>query len=123
MIAEGADQALLVALYALADPVRLRIVRMLREREQCVCHLTEALGLSQGTVSHHVGILKRAGLVLDRRDTRWTYYRLAPQAVDELRSALGELLDAARVDPAPADCCGREPCPSNRCRREVLPSV
>src|SRR5674536_149413 len=64
-------------LQALADPSRLRIVLMLREREQCVCHLTEALSLSQGTVSHHMSVLKRAGLVRDRRDSadgRWVYY-------------------------------------------------
>ena len=50
------------ALKALADPVRLLIFQMLRQREQCVCHLTEATGLSQGTVSHHMGVLKKAGL-------------------------------------------------------------
>jgi len=88
-----ADEVLWVALQALGDPVRLRIVRLLREREQCVCHLTEVLGLSQPTVSHHMGLLKRAGLVLDRRDARWTYYRLAPEAAPRLSAAIAELLD------------------------------
>ncbi len=70
------DAPVWAALTALADPVRLRIILMLREREQCVCHLTETLGLSQGTVSYHIGLLKRAGLVQDRRDlhdARWVY--------------------------------------------------
>ena len=102
------DAALWQALQALGDPVRLRIVQMLRQREHCVCHLTEALRLSQGTVSHHVGVLKRAGLVQDRRDARWTYYRLAPASTGKLLTALQEALDATRIDPAPVDCCDRE---------------
>ena len=107
-IASGADEALWVALQALADPVRLHIVRLLRQREQCVCHLTETLALSQGTVSHHVGVLKRAGLILDRRDARWTYYRLDPEAALRLRESLAELLDTTKADSTPADCCGPE---------------
>ncbi|GEM_PF-355334 len=111
-----ADFDLLPVLQALADSSRLRIIRMLREREQCVCHLTESLGLSQGTISHHVGVLKRVGLVLDRRDetdARWVYYRLAPLA-ERVGRELAELLDATRVDPIPAVCAdstkeGRRP--------------
>lgn len=99
-----ADEVLWVALQALGDPVRLRIVRLLREREQCVCHLTEVLGLSQPTVSHHMGLLKRAGLVLDRRDARWTYYRLAPEAAPRLSAAIAALLDTSQMDPTPAGC-------------------
>lgn len=100
---------LLPVLQALADPSRLKIVLMLREREQCVCHLTETTGLSQGTVSHHMGVLKRVGLVVDRRDpvdARWVYYRLSPAAPD-VGSRLAELLDGRSADPTPADCCDR----------------
>ncbi len=52
---------------------------LLREREQCVCHLTEALDVKQSAVSHRTAVLKRAGLVVDRRDetdARWVYYSL-----------------------------------------------
>ncbi|TAK34101.1 MAG: ArsR family transcriptional regulator [Chloroflexota bacterium] len=100
-----------LALKALADPVRLAIFRMLRQREQCVCHLTEATGLSQGTVSHHMGVLKRAGLVRDRRDlhdARWVYYSLDPMGVKALREAIDPLLEPSAVDSMPADCCGRD---------------
>ena len=107
-IVDGADETLWTALQALADPVRLRIVRLLGERERCVCHLTESLGLSQGTVSHHVGVLKRAGLVSDRRDARWTYYRLDPEVTLRLRQSLVDLLDVTRVELTPADCRDRE---------------
>ncbi|MHB0871196.1 MAG: ArsR/SmtB family transcription factor [Chloroflexota bacterium] len=106
---EPGEEELLTALQALADPNRLRIVLMLRQREQCVCRLTESLGLSQGTVSHHLGVLKRAGLVRDRRDlsdVRWVHYSLNPSASRLGRAMLG-LLDASAVDPTPADCLGR----------------
>lgn len=102
------DAGLGVSLAALANPVRLQIMHMLREREQCVCHLTEALGLTQGTVSYHMGLLKDAGLVTDRRganDARWVYYRLNPDGVAIFRKALESLLDTTSVDPTPAYCC------------------
>ena len=102
----GQDEALLVGLRALADPIRLRMVRLIGEREQCVCHLTESLGLSQASISHHVAVLKRAGLVEDRRDTRWTYYRLSPASTALLRRSVDELLEVGQV--APADCCKPE---------------
>ncbi|MCL5961222.1 MAG: helix-turn-helix domain-containing protein, partial [Chloroflexi bacterium] len=81
----------------------------LREREQCVCHLTEELGLSQGTISHHVSVLKRAGLVYDRRDpndTRWIYYALDETSVGHLQESLRSLLDTSHMDRTPASCRG-----------------
>jgi len=104
------DTQLWLALQALADPVRLRIVALLRQREQCVCHLTEELGLSQGTISHHMGILRRVGLVQVRRDpsdARWAYYRLDREGLAALQTALAELLDISETDPTPAECCER----------------
>jgi DNA-binding transcriptional ArsR family regulator len=104
-----ADSELLSVLQALADPSRLRIVLMLREREQCVCHLTEALSLSQGTVSHHMSVLKKAGLVRDRRDSadgRWVYYSLDPSA-REIGRRMADLLDGSQMDRSPADCTDR----------------
>lgn len=114
---------LFTALAALADPVRMRIILLLREREQCVCHLTDALSLSQGTISHHMALLKRAGLVRDRRDpldARWIHYRLDPAGTAALQAALVELLDTTVTDPTPADCCEQPvPRPTNRQRRGV----
>jgi ArsR family transcriptional regulator, arsenate/arsenite/antimonite-responsive transcriptional repressor len=98
---------LLMVLSALADPTRLRIVTLLGEREQCVCHLTEALGLSQGTISHHMGVLKRAGLVRDRHDpddARWVYYALDEEGGRNLRAQLADLLDTSGTDQTPASC-------------------
>jgi ArsR family transcriptional regulator len=65
---------------ALGDETRLRIVALLSHGELCVCHLEEALGLSQPKVSRHLATLRAAGVVEPRRDGTWVYYRLAPQA-------------------------------------------
>jgi ArsR family transcriptional regulator len=75
---------------ALADPTRIAIVNQLSAADEvCVCNLTAAFDLSQPTVSHHLRILRDAGLVESTRRGTWAYYRLVPEAVDALRGALG----------------------------------
>jgi ArsR family transcriptional regulator len=64
---------------ALADETRLRIVALLAHGELCVCHLEEALGISQPKVSRHLATLRAASVVEDRRDGTWVYYRLLRQ--------------------------------------------
>ncbi len=66
-------------LKAFADPVRLRLLNLLtgEVEEVCVCHLHEALGLPQPTVSRHLAYLRKQGLVIGRKDGLWVYYRLA----------------------------------------------
>ena len=88
--AEDADQ-LAVALKAIADPARLRLLSLIQAQpgaEACVCNLTEPLELSQGTVSHHLRVLREAGLV--ERDQRgsWAYFRVVPEALAAIRSFL-----------------------------------
>ncbi len=76
---------------ALADPTRLRCLLLLqREGELCVCELTHALGESQPKVSRHLAQLREAGIVSDRRQGLWVYYRLHP----ELPAWAGEVLAA-----------------------------
>lgn len=65
---------------ALGDETRLRIVALLAHGELCVCHVQEALGLTQPNASRQLGILKNAGIVDSRRDGTWTYYSLTRQA-------------------------------------------
>src|SRR5262249_51847925 len=94
-------------LKVLADPTRLRIVAYLAQRELCVCDLEALLGISQSMTSHHVGVLRRAGLLLQRReerDIRWGYYRLNAEAIARLKDQFNELLDLAGFDPIPAHC-------------------
>lgn len=64
---------------ALGDETRLRIIALLSHGELCVCHLQDALELPQPNVSRQLGILRAAGLVEDRREGSWVYYRLLPQ--------------------------------------------
>jgi ArsR family transcriptional regulator len=82
-------------LRVLADERRLAILALLAQGELCVCHLVDILALPQSTVSRHVGLLKRAGLVRDRRDerdARWVYYRLDPAAFAALHARLTAVL-------------------------------
>ena len=75
---------------ALADPTRVAIVsRLSGAAELCVCDLTAAFDLSQPTVSHHLKVLREAGLVESTRRGTWAYYRLVPDAIEALRGALG----------------------------------
>jgi ArsR family transcriptional regulator, arsenate/arsenite/antimonite-responsive transcriptional repressor len=75
---------------ALADPTRVAIVNRLAAADECcVCDLTAAFDLSQPTISHHLKVLRDAGLVESRRRGTWAYYRLVPEAMRELRQTLG----------------------------------
>jgi ArsR family transcriptional regulator len=65
----------------LSDPNRLRIVEALRQGELCVCELCDALGLSQSTLSTHLSVIRRAGIVRSRKEGKWSYYALTPRAV------------------------------------------
>lgn len=90
-LTKRAAQALAQRFKALADPARVAIInRLAGAGRVCTCQLTGPLGLSQPTVSHHLRILREAGLVevAERRGT-WTFYRLVPNAVEELAFALG----------------------------------
>lgn len=93
-------------LRALADENRLQILGLLARGELCVCEIMEWLELSQPTASHHLKILKQAGLVQDRRDGRWSYYRLVPERLAQIAADL-EGLGAADVPlpPRPASRC------------------
>ena len=75
---------------ALSDPTRLSIVNSLANREECCVCEFQHLGLSQPTISHHLKILREAGLVeVARKRGTWTFYRLVPAAVESLAFALG----------------------------------
>ncbi len=122
---------------ALADETRLRILGLLLSGEVCVCHIHETLGIPQPKASRHLGHLRRAGLVVARRDGLWMHYRLAeaPDAVQDtvlqaVRHALHHLTDirgdALRlrektgcclpvVSGRPSvPCCAPEVCPPGR---------
>jgi ArsR family transcriptional regulator len=83
---------------AVADPARLRLLSLIAAQpngESCTCDLTEPVGLSQPTVSHHLKVLLDAGLLSRERRGQWTWYRLVPEQLAALRSALEPSVGAA----------------------------
>jgi ArsR family transcriptional regulator len=102
----GAERAaeLESVLKALADRHRLRIVNLLLQaggEAVCVCEIQPLLGLSQGTVSHHLKQLVEAGLIARETRGTYSYFRLVPGALDSVR----EVFSAGVVDSAPAGAC------------------
>lgn len=92
---------------ALADPKRLRIVNLLIEGVQCNCELGDQLGMSKNLISHHLRVLREAGLVDIERDTvdgRWIYYSLNKAALRELGRSLEAFLDPERIKTRHPQC-------------------
>jgi ArsR family transcriptional regulator len=79
---------------ALGDDVRLRIIALLSHGELCVCHIEEALDLTQPNASRHLGIMRAAGLVSHQRRDKWVYYRLAKQPDEDCARHLKTLVSA-----------------------------
>ncbi len=78
------------SLKALGEENRIKIVGLLCEEEMCVCELIEKLELSQSAVSHHIKILKQAGLINDRRKGKWIFYSLNQNAFKDLSLSIQE---------------------------------
>lgn len=91
----ASDPRLLTLLQALADEKRLRILEALTEGEACVCDLQESLEMGQSLLSHHLKVLREAGLVSDRKDGRWIHYSVVPDAVREAEDGLASLRTAS----------------------------
>ncbi len=89
VLGEGEAAALAAGFAALADPIRLRLLNLVAGAgEVCSCDLTEPLGRSQPTVSHHTKVLAEAGLIVGERRGRWVHWRVVPERLVELRGAL-----------------------------------
>lgn len=96
MSAEDAAAAAML-FKALGDPTRVRLMSIVAasaDQEACVCDLTEPVGLSQPTVSHHLKILMDAGFLTRSKRGTWAYYRLVPGALARLSGTLEELVPA-----------------------------
>ncbi len=83
---------------ALADETRLKIFKLVERHELCVCQIVPAIGLSQPTVSVHLGKLKHAGLVRERRAGQWSYYSVDREGLEAFRSSLERFLAADLTD-------------------------
>ncbi len=98
---------LALALRALAHHWRLRILNLLMEGVQCNCEISERLGLSLNLISHHMRILREAGLIQSERDAedaRWIYYSIDKDVAQDLAIRLSHLLDVSRIQPRSPSC-------------------
>lgn len=87
-------------LKALADPVRLRLFSMVASRaggEACVCDISEGFDVTQPTISHHLKVLKDAGLLTSQRRASWVYYSVVPEALATLSTVL-RAVDASTAE-------------------------
>ena len=88
---------------ALADPTRLAILRELAgSPEVCACDFTTCCDVRQPTVSHHLRVLREAGVIESERRGTWIFYRLAPAVADRLRALASELIGAPQLIPVSA---------------------
>jgi ArsR family transcriptional regulator, arsenate/arsenite/antimonite-responsive transcriptional repressor len=90
---------------ALTDETRLQLIDLLRGGERCVCDLQDALGAAQSRLSFHLKVLKDAGLVTDRREGRWSFYALNPEAFEQLEAFVGGL-PSTKLTVLASRCCG-----------------
>ena len=101
-LAPADAETLAGAFAALADPVRLRLLSLIAAAgECCSCDLQEPLGKSQPTVSHHTKALVAAGLIVGEKRGKWTWWRVVPERLDDLR----HVLDTPVLTPAPMREC------------------
>jgi len=94
-------------LKVLAEPKRLLILNLLMEGVQCNCELGGALQMAPNLISHHLSVLRQAGLVdmeRDPVDSRWVYYSVNRAALDGLRSTFGTFFDPGRIQPRRLTC-------------------
>lgn len=91
-LSEQAAAEMAKKLKALADPVRLRLFSAIASHagsEACVCDISGGIDVSQPTVSHHLKVLRDAGLLTSERRASWVYYAVVPAALGELSALLG----------------------------------
>jgi ArsR family transcriptional regulator len=112
---------------ALSDPTRLRIMLLLKQRELCVCELMFILGMEQSRISHHMRVLRDAGIAEDIRDGRWIIYRVPAETrpllegllCGDLEERLGPSNEAFK-DRSKLELCIRENV-RGRCKTQPQP--
>ena len=107
---DQATERVVGLLKALAHPIRFHIMQLLADKrrfgledtsccgvdEVCVCRINDMVDISAPTLSHHLKLLREAGLIEGRRDGVWIYYSIRPEALTEVTRALSDLLDLTR---------------------------
>ncbi len=93
------DRDFTILAKAISDETRVRILRLLQDGELCVCQLMKILDMKQSTISKHLGILKNAGLIENRKKGRWAFYRLLKKNNSHNQAFLRLLSSSLKNDP------------------------
>ena len=107
------NKALARIFKALGDETRLEIVRMLSGKERCVCAFLNSFAMSQPAISNHLRVLREADVVIDKREGRWIFYRLNPEAFGAIEALCKFVLpieQPERIDPLTEPCA----CPKGK---------
>ena len=78
-----------------SDPFRLEIIDLMMDGEVCVCDIMKLTNLSQSRISYHIKILKEAGLISDRQEGRWVYYKLDLEVLSDIKNWMGNLIQSS----------------------------
>jgi ArsR family transcriptional regulator, arsenate/arsenite/antimonite-responsive transcriptional repressor len=93
--------------HALSDETRLAVLELLGDGERCVCELMDALDAAQSRLSFHLKVLKDAGLVTDRKEGRWSYYVIRPEALADAHDLVVALRPSRGSSPSRRGTAGR----------------
>ncbi len=80
---------------SLSDPIRINILELMMNGEICVCDIVKVTGLSQSKISYHIKILKDSGLITDRQEGRWVYYKLDLEILSDIQNWMGNLINSS----------------------------
>ena len=87
-----------VIMESLSDPIRLNILELMMNGEICVCDIVKVTGLSQSKISYHIKILKDSGLISDRQEGRWVYYKLDLEILSDIQNWMGHLINSSTYE-------------------------
>ena len=105
MPTHAAPRKAVTLFHALSDKTRLALLEQLKGGERCVCELTDAMKAGQSRLSFHLKVLKDAGLLMDRREGRWMYYSINPDAIESLEELVDTLKRSAKSTASAGRCC------------------
>lgn len=100
------DKKTAVIFKAFCDENRIRILKLLKTGEKCACKLLEEINVTQPTLSHHMKILCDSGIVVGRKDGKWTHYSISPDGAAYAVKVLNELTKTTCTD-KDEPCCER----------------
>ena len=80
---------------SLSDPIRINILELMMGGEICVCDIVKVTGLSQSKISYHIKILKDSGLISDRQEGRWVFYKLDLEVLTDIKNWMGNLIQSS----------------------------